>query len=174
MKHRITLALLTVLCAGSVFALYDPKPDEALSAVQGAWKGSLTYRDYGKPDRLVTLPTRLFVALSAPNELVFHYVFDDGPSKTVFSYEKMNFDFANNQLSWTSGSSEKSLSIFHITSNTSEGGARRLTFEGRSGATTDRYTLVLSPRELGLAKDEVSATGAPLFRNKYEFSRSGT
>jgi hypothetical protein len=98
------------------------------------------------------LPTRLFVALSAPNELVFHYAFDDGPSKTVFSYERMSFDFNNNQLSWSSGTAEKSLSIFQITSNTSEGGTRRLTFEGRNGEKTDRYTMVLSHRELRLAK----------------------
>jgi hypothetical protein len=173
MKRRTAIAILATMCAGSVFALYDPKPDEVLSAVQGEWKGSLTYRDYGKADRLVTLPTRLFVALSAPNELVFHYAFDDGPSKTVFSYERMNFDFNNNQLSWSSGTAEKSLSTFQITSNISEGGTRRLTFEGRNGEKTDRYTMVLSPRELRLAKDEVGVNGTPLFRNKYDFSRSG-
>jgi hypothetical protein len=173
MKRCTSFAILAIFWASSVFALYDPKPDEALAAAQGEWQGLLTYRDYSKPERLVALSTRLFVALSAPNELVLHYVFDDGPSKTVFSYERMTFDFANNQVTWWSGTTEKSVSVHRITSNSAEGDVRRLTLEKRDGEKIDRHTLELSPRKFRLAKDEVSFVGVSSFRNKYEFSRPG-
>ncbi|MGH8238576.1 MAG: hypothetical protein ACREXP_16350, partial [Steroidobacteraceae bacterium] len=102
MHARSILVAAACLWAGAASALYDPAPDAAFAAVQGAWKGSLTDRDYSKPDRLVTLPTRLFVALGSPNQLVLHFVFDDGPAKTVYSYERMQFDFASNELTWSS------------------------------------------------------------------------
>ena len=173
MKRLAAFAILAILWTGSAFARYDAKPDEALFAAQGEWRGSLTYRDYSKPDRRVTLSTRVFVALSAPEELVLHYVFDDGPAKTVFSYERMGFDFANKQVAWSTGSDGKSVSTYRITSNSTEGNVRRITFEQSNGETIDRYTLELSPRKFGLAKDEVNAVGVPSFRNKYEFSRPG-
>lgn len=67
---RPTLILLvTAALAGPALALYDAKPDEALAASQGAWTGSLTYRDYSQPDRLVALPVKRFVALAGPDVL---------------------------------------------------------------------------------------------------------
>ncbi|MDY7539102.1 hypothetical protein QN372_09460 [Undibacterium sp. RTI2.1] len=171
MKRRTTLALLVCLFAAPAFALYDPKPDAALSAVQGEWKGALTYRDYSKPDRLVTLPTRLFIALGAPNELVLHYVFDDGPSKTVFSYERMNFDLLKNEIAWASGSAEKAVSIGRITSNSVDSNGRQILFERKDGDKLDRYRLELSAGAFKLFKDEVSADGTTTFRNKFEFVR---
>jgi hypothetical protein len=68
-------------------ALYDPKPLADIVPMQGEWKGALTYNDYSAPGKLLTPPTRLFVALSAPNEVTLHYAFNDGPGKTVYSYE---------------------------------------------------------------------------------------
>ena len=174
MKSPVPLGVLSFLCAFTTLALYDPKPDGALSAVQGEWKGSLTYRDYSEPHSLVTLPTRLFVALSAPNELVFSYVFDDGPAKTVFSYEQMNFDFTNHVVTWTSGTDKKSVSVCRITTNGAAGDTRKLVFERKDGNQTNRFTMELSPRALKLDKNEVSPDGAIVFRDKFEFLRPGT
>jgi len=173
MNRRAVLAVLTGLASGSARALYDPKPDEGLSAVQGEWVGALTYRDYGAPDRLVTLPARLYVALGAPNELVMHYVFDDGPSKAVFSYERMGFDFAGGQVTWTSGISKPSVSVYGITSDTAVGLGRRLSFERRQNTEIERYGMALSARALALTLEEVHADGQVVFRNKYEFLRAG-
>jgi hypothetical protein len=173
MLRRSAISALLALTAGRSLALYDPKPDGALSEVQGEWKGSLTYRDYSKPDRLVTLPTRLFVALSAPNELVLHFVFDDGPLKTVYSYERMTFDYSGKQLSWTSGSTKKSIDVHTITASTKEGSVTTLNFERQSEGKTDRYSLALSSQRLQLTKEEVKSSGEPIFRNRYEFSRTG-
>jgi hypothetical protein len=174
MKRSTTFAALLFLGAFTTLALYDPKPDAALAAVQGEWKGALTYRDYSEPHGLVTLPTRLFVALSAPNELVLNYVFDDGPSKTVFSYEKMNFDFINNLVTWTSGADKKSVSVYNITTNSAAADTRKLTFERKEGDKIDRLTLELSPHELKLSKNEVNTAGEVTFRDKYDFLRPGT
>ena len=173
MLRRSAISALLVLTAGRSVALYDPRPDDALAGVQGEWKGSLTYRDYSKPDRLVTLPTRLFVALSAPNTLVLHFVFDDGPSKTVFSYEQMTFDFPANQMSWISGSAKRSVDLHTITASTKEGATTTLSFEKQAEAKTDRYSLLLSSQRLRLIKEEVKASGEVIFRNRYEFIRTG-
>ena len=92
------------------FALYDAKPEPTFAAIQGEWRGTLAYRDYNQtsqkaasasanaPEKMVTPNTTLFLALAAPNALTLHYVFDDGPGKTVYSYERMNFDFEKNEL----------------------------------------------------------------------------
>ena len=69
MKRRTLLAGLACLLSAPAFALYAPKPDAALAAVQGEWRGTLVYRDYSEPDRMVTLPTQRFVALGAPGTL---------------------------------------------------------------------------------------------------------
>ena len=173
MQRRAILFGISLLAATPAFALYEPKPDESLSAVQGEWRGSLTYRDYSEPTRMVTLPTRLFVALSAPSEMVLSYVFDDGPSKTVFSYETMSFDLAEHQVRWSTGQGGK-VSICVITSDTASNDVRTLVFERNDAGQVKRFTMVLSARSLVLAEDEVSTSGVISFRNKFEFSRAGT
>jgi hypothetical protein len=171
MRRRAVLFGLAFSAATPAFALYDPKPDDWLSAVQGAWRGSLTYRDYSEPKRMVTLPTRAFVALAAPASLVLHYVFDDGPSKTVFSYEKMRFDFPGHQVTWVTGQDARS-SVCIITSDSISDSARSLLFERNEGGVTKRFTMVLSDRAWTLSEDEVTPAGLVSFRNRYEFARS--
>ena len=82
-------------------ALYDPKPVEPLAQFEGAWTGSLTYKDYQDPTRQVTLPTQMFVALAEPGKLALHYVYDDGPKKIVHSYEALSIDLAAKTALWT-------------------------------------------------------------------------
>jgi hypothetical protein len=173
MNRRTAIAVVSALASRPALALYDPKPAEGLASVQGAWKGTLTYRDYSKPDRLVTLPTRLFVALGSPSALVLHYVFNDGPGKTVFSYETMGFNFDARQITWESGSTQRSKSVLEITSNDVEGDVQSLTFEKVAEGEIERYRMELSVGALLLAKDEVKQGGAARFRNKFEFNRVG-
>lgn len=171
---RVLGTAATVLLGMSVtpaWALYDPAPDASLAAVQGEWKGSLTYRDYSEPDRMVTLPTRVFVALASPQGLVLHYVFDDGPAKTVYSYERMRFDVAAKRVTWTTGTSKPRASTDRIVSDTSVSGVRTLVFEHRQAKGVDRFTLSLGARELNLGKDEIDRKGATTFRDKYVFTR---
>lgn len=51
MKLRIRIATMLLLLCGPLTAgaLYDPAPDAALAASEGAWTGALTYKDSQKP-----------------------------------------------------------------------------------------------------------------------------
>lgn len=166
------IAIVTLFCSPAAVALYDAPPDAALAAAQGEWRGTLTYRDYSTPDRLVTLPTRVFVALAAPNQIVLHYAFDDGPGKTVFSYEAMTFDLSAKQIVWTSGSDKKETSTLGLISSTQEGAAvRQLIFEQTAETKIERFTMEVGANKLSLRKDEIAADKSVTNRNQYTFSR---
>jgi hypothetical protein len=173
MTRRTALAALIAILATPVMALYDPAPEQALSAAQGEWRGSLTYRDYGQPDRLVTLPAKLFIALGAPNELVLQYMYDDGPAKAVYSYERMSIDLNRNELLWIAGVAERSSHLHRITANTQDGGNRKLAFERNEGTEVYRFTMELGPLHFKIEKSEVDAGGFATFRNRQEFTRPG-
>ncbi len=172
--HRsiIFLFIAILLWSPAALALYDAPPDAALAAAQGEWRGTLTYRDYSKPDRVVTLPTRLFVALGAPNQLVLSYIFDDGPGKTVFSYEAMTIDLPAKQITWITGTDKKDTSTLDITSSTQEGTAvRQLVFEKAKEKKVERFTMQVGASKLTLRKDEVAPDGSVTNRNQFTFSR---
>lgn len=170
---RLNIVLLTLaLFSGAANALYDPKPEEALYASQGEWRGALTYKDYSQPDKSVTLPTTLFVALSGPNELVLNFVFNDGPGKTVYSYEKMSFDFKAKQVSWISGIAERSEILAKITSDDRDGQIRRIVFEKESNGEKERFTLELDAQHFTLQKEEIPAVGNTVLRNRFAFKRA--
>jgi hypothetical protein len=177
-KASLTARLVFVLCAvlafGSAQALYDDKPAAALSVAEGAWQGTLTYRDYSHPDRTETLPTRLFVALGAPGTLVLHYVYDDGPGKTVHSYESMAFDFAKGEVTWISGSDKKEQFTARVVSIARLADVQRLIFERTTESGKDRYTLDLASGAFALQHEELDGSGASMLRNRHEFKRAGT
>ncbi len=157
------------------FALYDPPPLTPLALAPGAWAGTLTYRDWSPPHKLVTLRCRLFVAPTAPDALALYYVFDDGPGKTVHSYEKMVFDFQAATLQWTSGTA-KPVSHQHRLGAVQAGAdTSSIPFERPTdGGGVDRHALLLSRRQWTLEKTEHPPAGAPVFRNRYEFVRIET
>ncbi len=173
MQRRAILAATAAVVTSPARALYDPKPSPLLALAPGAWAGTLTYRDWSSPDKLVTLPCKLSVALSAPEELALFYVFDDGPGKVVYSYERMSFDFKAGKLSWLSGVSKPSSELYAITSSTSGTEESQLLFERATEGRTDKYMLALSREALHLSKVEHSASGAQTLRTQYEFKRGG-
>ena len=136
--------------------------------------GTLTYRDYSTADRVVTLPTRLFVALTAPNQLVLDYIFDDGPVKTVYSYETMLFDRSAQQVVWTSGAEKKEVFNHRIISDAEESGIRKLVFERKKDSKFLRFSMLFSGTTVSLREDEVAADGSTTNRNEYRFQRPGT
>lgn len=81
--------LLLAGAAPPALALYDPPPVDKIALAHGVWQGTLTCRDYSPPHRLVVLPTRLHVALAAPDELALHFVSDDGPAKRVDACDRI-------------------------------------------------------------------------------------
>lgn len=171
MPRRRRLLTLAALVPVPAFALYDPKPNALLASAPGAWTGSLTYRDWSQPDKLVTLPCRLSVALSAPEELALFYVFDDGPGKVVYSYERMSFDFTAGGLSWVSGSAKPETSRHAITGTSTTADGAQILFERMVDDRTDRHVLALGARAMSLTKTEHRGAGTPTLRNRYEFRR---
>jgi hypothetical protein len=172
MRRRSFLLSLGALATKPALALYDPKPNAFLENTVGSWKGTLTYRDYQKPDRMVTLPTRVAVSMTAPDELVLYYMFDDGPGKTVYSYERMAFNFPKGELTWNSGIVKPSSNVYRITSAVTTDRNSKIAFEGASESGVDRYSLELAPRSWMLSKFEVKTGGIESLRSKYELARS--
>lgn len=169
--QRTLLALLLALTAFGASSQGAAAPEPALAAVEGVWRGTLTYRDYSSPDKMVTLPTRLAVALSAPAALTLHYVYDDGPGKIVHAYEQLVFDFARDEARWTSGSTPATRS-YRIVASREVAGGREWTLE-RPGdrAGSDRIVLTFAADRLQAEKTEIDASGSGTFRNRYVFRR---
>jgi hypothetical protein len=172
MRRRTLLLSLGALATRPALALYDPEPSALLANAAGSWKGSLTYRDYQNPDRMVTLPARVVVSMTAPDELVLYYVFDDGPGKTVYSYERMAFDFSKGELIWNSGSAKPSADAWRITSATTLDRTSKIAFDRASESGMDRYSLEFAPRSWMMSKSEIKAGGIEALRSRYEFVRS--
>lgn len=170
MRARLLLPLVALLASVSSHALYDPAPDASLAAVEGEWSGTLTYRDYSPPHGLVTLPTRLFVALRSDDELVLHYVYDDGPAKTVHSYEALRFEWAARQVTSSSGRGGDA-SVGRIVQDVREPGGRRIVVETTDAEGRQRHTFEFAQGRLVMAKDEIDAQGVATRRNAYEFRR---
>jgi len=88
-----TLILALPLVA---FAAQAPALSDVQAALVGAWTGTLEYRDYSEPEtstKRVKLPTWLTVE-AAGADLHLHFVYDDGPGKTVIGNESVHFDAA--------------------------------------------------------------------------------
>jgi hypothetical protein len=173
MRTIMAIASFALGFSLSAHALYDGKPVAELRDAPGAWHGTLTYNDYSEPGKLVTLQTTAFVSLIQPNELAVFYVFDDGPGKTVYSYEQMRFDFAKAEVRWTSGAEKKEVTISHIDSNEPSGEGRRIVFATTAGDHVDRHTLTISAKKFVLRKDEIDHAGRSTMRDEYQFQRSG-
>jgi len=174
MFRRIVLLLMLGLPTRSAFALYDATPDADLSTMQGEWRGELSYLDYSGSGKRVTLPTKVFVALAAPSRLVLHYVFDDGPGKTVYSYEQMSFDLARGSLQWKTGDSEKSLERFRILSSVHEAGRWKVVFVNDSKKEPHRYTLEVGSEDFSFQKEELQGSEPATLRNTYCLRRAAT
>lgn len=170
MLARYALLLIGLFAAAPSQALYDPAPDVALAAIEGDWTGTLTYRDYSPPHGLVTLPTRLFVALQSGDELALHYVYDDGPGKTVHSYESLRFQFAEKQVTWSSGV-KRETTVGRIVTDTTDASIRRVVVETTDADGRSRHTFEFAPDRLRMSKDEINANGASTMRDAYEFRR---
>ncbi|UXH76042.1 hypothetical protein [Roseateles amylovorans] len=171
MQRRLLLLTLGLFAARPASALYDPKPLAFLESALGHWAGTLTYRDYQKPDRMVTLKTVMTASLAAPDELALYYVFDDGPGKTVYSYERMKFDLAGHQMIWNTGISKPNRVEYKISARPAQDGGTALDFEKAEDGQTDQYAWEVTPRSWRLTKYEVSGSAEKRLRSKYELAK---
>jgi hypothetical protein len=163
-----------LLLAAPAHALYEPAPEPAIAATEGEWTGSLRYRDYQHPDRFETLPTRIAIALSAPDTLTLHSIYDDGPNKTVHSYESMRFDLAAKRLDWRYGLKEDDIGRFTIVANAQDGDCHRFTAEREidDKRALHRYQIALCATRLEWTKFEVDAQGVSLERSRTQLARA--
>lgn len=178
MKSRLP-ALLLVLVATSAQALYDPAPKSSLADIEGRWSGSLTYRDYGGDHREITLPAIAGVALAAPDELAFHAIYDDGPKKTVHSYERLKFDFEAKTLAWTHGLGADENRRYRIDSTSAQDGVTEMVateIPATQGEASQcvRYTLRWSRAQLDLVKREGRTCETAIVRNRSSFRRASS
>lgn len=172
MQKRSVLLSLGVLLARPALALYDPKPHPLLLPAIGAWRGTLTYADYQNPDKTVTLDTRLMVTLAGPDELSLYHVFDDGPGKTVYSYEHMEFDWSKGELTWRNGSAKPSPSQYRISSAVAIPDGARIEFGRHVESGVDAYTFEVSARSWQLTKREVRPGKPDLQRSQYTYAKA--
>ncbi len=171
MKIFTVMLAMIIASMATPAAAYDPAPDSNIALAQGEWHGELTYNDYSNPGSLVSIPTRMFAAMSSPTTLVLQLTFDDGPGKTVYSYESLTFEFAADRVRWTSGVTEPEVLDATIVANTLEDGVRTIILERLTDETLIRYTLELSAQQFSLATHEVSDPGDATFRNRYLLDR---
>lgn len=174
MKTWIAFIFLLFLNTSPAFALYDPIPQEFLSASEGEWTGTLEYRDYQPPHKRVTLATELYASLSSPNELTLHYVFDDGPHKIVHSYDRLQIDLVAKTLRW-SGLKAEDTSICTILSAQKSGDAFEIVAQRESiddgKKKLIRYHLTLGAARFEIAKDEGPDPETLAFADRYLFRR---
>lgn len=175
LKNQTFVAVaLAVFIALPAQALHDPAPPEALSFIEGAWQGKLEYRDYQPPYKIVTLPTKLFVALRAPWEATLHYIFDDGPKKIVHSYDRMQIDLEKKTLTF-GGLRPEDTTVSNIVSSKNAEDVLELVAERdaetKAGVELVRYQLRLGKNEFELQKYSGAKGSEVEFRNKYLFRR---
>ena len=92
------LLLAATLLIPSTLAAQSPATPQIQSdlnqALIGNWTGVLEYRDYSEPatsTRRVQLPTWLSIT-PANSAQTWHYLYDDGPTKTVEESDTVTFD----------------------------------------------------------------------------------
>jgi hypothetical protein len=175
-KFSLRALLLAAVCAMPMasHALYDPPPVAALAAIEGGWRGTLEYRDYQPPFKRVTLQTRLFVAAAAPKELSLHYIFDDGPSKIVHSYDRLSIDLDAGTVRF-SGLKPEDVTIANVVGSQTTDGVLEVIAERSQevkGATeVTRYRLRLGKDTFDVLKTAGPKGAEGEFRNQYVFRR---
>ena len=176
MKKLTASIFLVAICAWPLanHALYDPAPVAALTAIEGAWQGTLEYRDYQPPFKRVTLPTRLYVAVASPKELTLHYIFDDGPQKTVHSYDRLAIDLDAGTVRF-SGLKAEDVTLATVVGSKTTDGVLEVTAE-RSQETKGVMEVTRYRLRFGASAFEVLKTAGPKgaeseFRNQYVFKR---
>lgn len=148
-------------------------------ALLGDWTGLLEYRDYSEPPtstRRVQLPTWLSISPSGAS-LTEHFIYDDGPAKTVDSTNTLSLDIAT--ATYTETPTGKPAQVYKVTGyDTLKSGKGDLVLTGpgteNDKPTETRITLTIR-RNLFSWIDETRPAGSTepfVFRHRYTFTRS--
>jgi len=144
------------------------------AALTGSWTGTLEYRDY-RSDKRVTLPTSLVVSSAGPGVMVFAYVYDDGPGKTVTSQERITIDAGRStyRVQNADGTFDATFAATGLSEYGS--GSQTVTLLGKgdeNGVAVDlRTTFELGPTSLTMLRESRRAGEEWRFRNRYSLTR---
>lgn len=148
------------------------------NALAGSWVGVLEYRDFAEPatsNKRVKLPTWLTVEATGSN-LRFHYVYDDGPNKTVTETSLVNIDSATSRymVVGSDGKVTDSYAISDLKQLRSGLGTLTLTGAGvENKLPVEARTTLRIGRNLLEITRETGASGQPLtFRHAYTLVRA--
>ena len=143
-------------------------------AAAGRWQGTLEYRDYQPPFKRVNLPTRLFVTSSAPKELTLHYIFDDGPKKTVHSYDRLLVDTEAGMVRFSGLKADDVTTATIVRSATTDGVLEVIaerTQDNKGVEEVTRYRLRFGKDGFDILKTAGPKGAEGEFRNQYSFRR---
>lgn len=169
MNRRHLLGSLALFAAPPAFALYEPPPLDLFKHLPGTWRGALTYRDWSPPHRLVSLPCTLYASLTSPREASLFFVFQDGPGKVVYSYDRWTVDAAGRTLSWASGDDQSS---YQLAVGPLESDGPSFSLKREAGGKTYRQTVHISAGTWRMEKVELMPDGSEVFRNGYQLART--
>lgn len=180
MTHTIRTLIACVIplalgaCSPRTPGAVAPAPGATtLSRMEGRWRGTLQYRDYRDSTRRVTLPTRLLVSGAADGaEAVLHFVYDDGPGKTVVEDDRLRLDDRLPNATWRSGNDH--VQQYVVRSRSHDMDDRSVVLEGEgeddNRKAMIRETIVVDASTLRILK-EVRFGSAFEFRHEYRFVR---
>jgi hypothetical protein len=177
----LAAAFLTpcALQAQTPVALPNQIQSDLQQALTGNWTGVLEYRDYSEPatsTKRVQLPTWLTIT-PANSAQTWHYIYDDGPTKTVEETDTLTFD--PTASTYTESDNNKPPHTFKVT-----GYPELRTGRGQLillGAGTDnnkpaetRITLTIRRNLLTLLEETrpANSTDRFAFRHSFTFTRA--
>lgn len=177
MLRRVASALVLLLCVSAGASAQTAGGAGMLHVMlRGEWRGTLEYKDYQKPDKRVKLPTLLTVANGFAEGVSMHWVYDDGPGKTVIEDDRFVMSADGRTVDWT-GLKDKEATIFTVTSQTrAADGSLVITME-RDGTDDNkpariRDTITLRLSAFTLLKEVRFGAGEPFtFRHEYRMTR---
>ena len=183
MPRRVVSALVLLLCVSAhasaqraITELPPPGPNEITLLLRGEWGGTLEYKDYQKPDKRVKLPTQLTVTNGFAEGVSMHWVYDDGPGKTVIEDDRFVIAGDLKTVDWT-GLKDKEPTIFTVLSTSRLADGKLMLVMERDGMDDNkpariRDTLTVGPTTVTLLKEVRFGAGEPFtFRHEYRMTR---
>jgi hypothetical protein len=174
--RSLLLASVVLSCAVAPIARAQaPTAAQVHAALVGHWVGTLEYKDYQNPDRREVLPTVIDGTAIKSGGVALHFIYDDGPGKTVLGDDRFIMTADARSLDWT-GAKESAPSIFRVLSlaRDSEKGFTMIVeqeSEDDRAPATLRETLTFRGDSLTILK-EVKPTGKAFsFRHQYKLAK---
>ena len=175
---RFALILAALSLPGCAVAQASSAMADLSAALRGEWVGVLEYRDYSEPvgsTKRVDLPT--WLTITGDRAQSWHYVYDDGPTKTVTEDEAVTFDVEKGTFSEASGG--KAPHVYRMSGfDTLKAGKGTLQMTGSgtdSGKPSEQHMVLTVRRNLLEILEEVRPAGSTepfAFRHLYRMVRA--